>query len=388
MVPRRISSKAGLISHESMVQAENGLYWFGNDGIYYSDSQKVFKVTSHLTRRYKTYIDTLNGKNRKIKGRFNEAERCIYWTVSLTTKGIGSEECDGMWCLDLTKGISEEMTCYFWRGGDSFFPTSIEYHNGDLYRGDKLGYVLRFTPDSLTDPKIDTAVSPSLWNTETILWKYTSIASNFGSSFSRKISNKVLISCKNETNLSMAVTAINDDGRRERTFTPIRWRRNFTWGDEEFIWGDPLFRWVYGGSIEIDRRFPAKGLRYNYLQLRIENDYTNITNSDLKGAATVDAVAKTMVLNTIGKTFGDNSVDYYVYLEQDLYLKPYKILAVSGNTVTLEDVANTLVSGSWKWQIKGYRKDERINLLGYSISWAYTSRSNDTYNTGEAGSLV
>lgn len=387
MIHRRISDHAGCISHESMVQAEGGLFWFGNDGIYTTDANKVFKVTSHLTSRYKTYLATLAGKNRKIKGVYNEAERCIFWTISIEEKSPGDEECDALWVLDLSKGISSEMTCYFWRGGDSFFPTAVAYHNGVLYRGDKLGYVLYFSEDELNDPKIDVAAAVADWSEETIRWKYTSVASNFGSSFARKIANKVLFSCKNETNLSLAVTAINDDGKLERPFTPIRWRRNFVWGDEEFVWGDPNFRWAYGGTIEVDRRFPSGGLRFNYLQLRFENDFSNITNSDLKGTVTVDSVAATANLDSVGKVFASNSVDYYMYLEHDGYTEGYKILSVSTDTVTLEDTNGTLVSGTWEWQIKGYRKSERINLIGYSISWAFTSRSHDTYNSGEIGSL-
>jgi hypothetical protein len=389
MFHRRISDHAGCISHESFVQAEGGLFWWGVDGIYYTEGFKCIKVTDHLDERYKTFLATLGTQQRKVKGVYNDFERCIVWTASTTSKGLNLEECDAVWVLDLSWGISNEMTSYLWQGQTTFFPTSLVLFNNELYRADKFGYVLRFDYDVFTDPKIIPGQPINTWFEESIIWTYRSVASNFGTSFARKIANKVLISCKNETNMSMAITAINDDGKLSRKLTPLRWRRNFTWGDEDFVWGDPDFIWYYGGTIELDRRFPAKGLRYNFLQLEMTNDFTNILNSDLAGLVTINGTANTATLvNAASGDWPSQAVDYVLYLENDNYTRGYKITSRSNDTVVLEDVNNALADGNWKFQLKGYKKNEIINLLGYSISWALTSRSYDTFNQGDSGGLT
>ncbi len=387
MAHRRISDHAGCISHESFVQAEGGLFWWGVDGIYYTEGFRVMKVTDHLNKRYQTYVATLNGKERKIKGVFNPLTRMIHWTVSTTSKASGSEDCDAIWSVDLQWGVSQNMSCFIWKGGDSFLPVSLEVHNKALYRGDRFGYVLKFSEDVTTDPAIIPTEDPDTWTEDTIIWKLRSIASNFGTSFVRKVANRVLISSRNETNVSIQVTAINDDGKLTRPITPIRWRRNFTWGDEEFVWGDESFAWYYGGTIEVDRRFPAKGFRFNYLQLEITNAYINIINSDLYGEATFDATTKEITLVDPSAIWPMNAVGYYVYHAADNYFMGFKILSRTDTTLVVEDLSGLLRAGQYRWQIKGYRKNEILNLLGYSISWALVTRSHDKYNAGDDGGL-
>ena len=388
MTHRRLSDHAGCISHDSFVQAEGGLFWFGNDGIYFTEGFRCLKVTDHLNRTYKSFVDTLVEKKRKIKGVYNEYTRTIYWTISTEAKASGSEECDAIWGLDLQYGVSPEMTSWLWKGESTFYPTAITVHNGTLYRGDRYGYVLYFDEDVLTDPKIVAAGDPDDWYQETIIWRYNSVASNFGSSFVRKTANKVLVSAKNETNVSIGITAINDDGKINRELTPIRWRKNFTWGDDEFIWGSSEFVWYYGGTIEVDRRFPARGLRFNYLQLEITNDFTNIVNSDIMGEVVIDASANTATLvDTSDNPWPSQAVDYYLTLEHDGYETEYLVTARTDSVLTLQDVNNTLRDGTWAWQLKGYRKGEVLNLIGYSISWASLTRSHDTYNVGDNGGL-
>jgi hypothetical protein len=388
MVHKRIADTEGCISHESFVQAEESLFWFGNDGICYSDGNKVYTVTNHLKKRYARFVATLMGKNRKIKGAYDESAQRIHWTISTVNKATGQEECDAIWCLDLQWGINPEMCCYLWTGGEAFFPTSVVYHNKVLYRGDRAGYVLFFDEDIATDPKIIAGEAVATWYQETIIWTWRSCASNFGTSFVRKMANKILISAKNETNVSIGIRAINDDGRVTRELNPIRWRKNFTWGDEDFVWGDPDFVWYYGGTIEVDRRFPAKGLRFNYIQIEITNSFSNILNSDVQGNCIVSGALNTATLvDTVNGDWPSQSVDYFLYLEHDNYQRAYKIISRTDDTIVVQDVNNTLMDGEWKWQIKGYRKNEILNLVGVSISWAALTRSHDTGNAGDLGGL-
>jgi hypothetical protein len=390
MTHKRISDHAGCISNDSFVQAEGALFWAGVDGFYYTDGFRVLKITDHLNKTYASFIANFRANTNRIKGVYNPITRMIHWTFSSTPKGVGQEECDILWSVDLQWGISQNMPFHIWKGSERFQPSAIAFHLGNLYRGDKTGFVLKFDPLAVTDPKIDATVNPEDWVVEPIIWLYRSISTNFGTSFVRKIANKLLISAKNISNVSIAATAINDNGKLFRELEPIRWRKNFMWGDDEFYWGNPLCTWSYGGLIESDRRLPSGGLRFDYLQLELTNSFTNIVNSDSFGLTTIDATAKTATLVDLTKFWPTQAVDYYLYFENDNYVKGFKIIErVSDTVVLLSDIHDEMTSGvSQKWQIKGYKKGEILNLLGYNLSWAMTSRSHEMFNLPDRGTIA
>lgn len=380
----RISDSAGCVSHSSFVQTEQGLFWAGNDGFYYSDGNKVFKISTHLNARYKERLASFRERTYRIQGKYDPLSELIYWTFSRTTQGTGEEECDTIWVCDLKYGISKEMCMYTWLGQDSFLPSAIEMHDKELYRGDHFGYVLQFSADYVTDDRVDPDTDADEWLQETIMWRYRSSAQNFGTSNARKIANKILISAKNETNVSVKITALNDDSKIIRTLEPIRWRRNFTWGDEEFTWGDPTFAWFTGGLIEQDRRFPARNLRFNYLQIQFENDLSNIVNSNGLGTSTVNGTTKVVTLDDgVDVDWPLQSVDYVLYFDFDDYVQGFPILERTADTVTVYDPGGLLQTGTFEWQLKGYKKGEIFNLNEYSISWALTSRSHDMFNRSD-----
>lgn len=394
MFHRRLSDHAGCISHDSFVQAEGSLFWFGEDGIYHTEGYKCTKVTDHLNDRYKRFKETLAGKTRKIKGVYNPYMRLIFWTISTKAKITGQEDCDALWALDLSRGISDEMPSFIWNGYSTFNPTAICMYRSALHRADKFGYVLRFNEDVVTDPKIVAGTDPTTWFQETILHRWTTISSNIDSSSTRKIANKLLVDFKpeatllNTTTVSLDINAVNDNGALVRPFKPIRWRKGFIWGGEDYIWGDPDFVWYYGGVVSVDRRFPAKGLRFNYLQIDIKAGFTNIVNSDIIATATIDSVAKTITLDDLTKKWPSQAVDYIIELEHNNFTEQYLITDRTDTVLTVNDPLNNLIDGSYRWRIKGYKKGEKINLVGMSISWAPTSRSHDTFNTSESGDLA
>lgn len=389
MIHKRISDHAGCISNDSFVQAEGSLFWAGVDGFYYTEGFRVLKISDHLNKTYADFIATFRTNTKRIKGCYNPRTREIHWTFSQTAKGVGQEECDIVWSVDLKWGISENMSFHIWKGTERFQPTALVIHNNELYRADKTGFVLKFTANAVTDPKIDATALPEDWEVETIIWKYKSTSSNFGTSFVRKISNRILLEAKNIANVSIALTIINDDGKILREVEPIRWRRNFTWGDDEFVWRDPTCTWFYGGLIETDRRLPSGGLRFDFLQLEITNHFTNVVNSDSFGLCTINAAAKTATLVNVLEFWPTQAVDYYIYFENDNYAKGFKITdRVSNTVVKFSDILNEATTGvSKKWQIKGYKKGEILNLLGYNLSWAMTSRSHGMFNETDRGTV-
>lgn len=380
-LPVRISDTAGCISNLSIVQAENGIYWFGNDGVYATDGYQTMKISDGNNENYKAFIEASTQVNR-IYGRFDEKERRIYWAIQRDSASLDN---DSFLVLDLRNGPSPDMPFYTF-SGDSFRPSAIEFFNKQLYRADTRGYVFIHDDTHTTDPKVDTNESPDDWVRETIIWTYESINYNFGQTALRKYVTKILLTASNRNNTSIQITATNDDGKKIRELKQIRWRRNFVWGDEDFVWGSEDCVWNAVGLIEQWRRMPAKGLRLSYLQVKISNAFSVIVNSDTIGTSTFDNTAKTITLDdAVDQDWPTDSVDYVIKTEVDNYQREFIVSERTPNTLTVLDPDNMLPMGSLKWELYGYKKGEPLNLLSYNLYWDANSDKQLTFEAGQDG---
>jgi len=381
MNPIRISDTAGCVSNLSIVQAENGVFWAGNDGFYYTDGYQTIKISDNINTRYKNLLGEQTQRNR-IYGKFDELNRRILWGIQSDS---GSLDNDSSIVLDLRWGIKPKSVFTTW-SGNSFMPTAFEFFNDSLYRADTRGYVFIHDSDTLTDPKIDTAADAEDWNRETIIWTYQSININFGGTFFRKIPTRILLTAANRADTTIQISAINDDGKMTRNLNVIRWRRNFTWGDQSFVWGNEDCVWNATGLIEQWRRFPARGLRVSYVQMVITNGFSAITNSDTDGNATFNGAANTATLDNVTLAWPEDAVDYFIYTEADDYTQGFLITTRNSDTVvTVTDPNNVLPNGSLQWVIRGFKKGEPLNLLAYNIHWQDISQTQETFETGSSG---
>lgn len=375
--PVRISDTAGCISHLSIVSAEGQVFWAGTDGFYTSDGYKVQKISDKLNSRYKAMLNEIVDQKR-IEGKFDPENRKIIWTVQQDSASL---ENDSMFVLDLRWGIRPNST-FTTYSGESFRPASIELYDGKLYRADDNGYVYFHDTDTLTDPRVDVNTAAADWELETIIWNYVSCNYNFGSSFHRKKPTRILLTARNISNTSIQISSIDDDGKRERQLREIRWRRNFTWGDVNFVWGSLDCVWKSYGVIEQWRRFPARGLRLSYCQIKITNAYSIVTNSDLLGTATFNNATNEV---TLVNDWPDDAVDYYISTEDDDYTREFRVTSKTTNVLTVIDSTNDLPTGVFKWVLKGYKKAEPLNLLGYVIHIANEDQMQLTYESGDDG---
>lgn len=373
----RISDTAGCISNNSCVQAENGLFWFGNDGVYYTDGYQVQKISGDNNEFYKDILRNTTQATRVI-GRFYEKERLIIWSIQTDS---ANQDNDSFLILDLKWGISENCTFTTWSGA-SFRPSAIEIFNQEIYRGDIRGFIFKHQQNLTTDKKINIYIQPNTWVDETIIWNITTINYNFGSSFFRKYPTRVMLTASDSGNTTIQINAINDAGKSIRACKPIRIRRNLVWGDDDFVWRVTDLVWRGSGFIEQWRRFPANSLRLSYLQLEITNGFSDITNSDTLGEANFDSVAKTATLSGVFQ-WPEESEDYFIYLENDNYTKGYLIAERTSDTViTLLDPLDELpATGDYKWVIRGFKKSEGLNLLGINIHWMNISQSQKAYDS-------
>jgi len=372
----RISDNAGLISNSSVVACEGSVFFFGNDGVYTSDGYKCMKVSDQLNARYKDFIKNTT-KQSRIIGKFFEKERLIVWAMQTNSANLDN---DAFLVLDLKWGISSEMTFTTW-SGKSFRPSAIEVFNNEIMRGDTRGFILKHKENLLSDPKINIYKSASDWISETIVWTIKTIHYNFGGTFFRKMPTRVLLTIANSGNTTVQINAIRDDGRNNSACKPIRVRNDFVWGDDEFVWRTSTFIWRGAGLIEQWRRFKAKALRLATLQLVITNGFSEITNSDTLGLATISGAGNTATLTAPNK-WPLNCEDYYLATEVDGYVKEYLIDSrISDTQISIIDPLNDFPSGSKKWVIRGKKKGEKLQLLGFNIHWANVSQTQETYDS-------
>lgn len=388
MTAERISDTAGCVSAQGAVKALDGVFWAGLDGIYYTDGYQVQKLNQDYDKTYKTFVT--NGgtpdtaRSDRIQGKYDQKKNRIVWTIQTT--GTDVNMC---YVLDLNWGVRANATFTTLSGGDSFSPTAIEYYNGDLIRCDSRGYVLIHKDTLKSDLKIDVNISPANWVKKTIIYNHESISYNFGTSFTRKYVTGINVTCESSTNLSLQLISNNDDDKVISDLLPIRFRGVVTWGDEDIYWGDTSLTWNQAGLINEKRKMPHGSLRCNYKSIKFTNAKVVIISSDTIGTADVNSAAKTATLTNLAQyDWPSSSVDYFISFQDDGYVKEYVITSRTDDVVTYQDLSNTThtLTGQ-KWVIRGYPKDEVLNLLNYAIHYELFGKTQHTYQSSESGEV-
>lgn len=376
LLAQRIDDTVGCLANSSIVQTPEGLFFFGEDGVYWTNAVEVRKISDHFNETYKTWINP-DDKVKYIQGTYDRKERLVLWAFQ---KEENNGDADTLLVLHLRFPLGEGAFST-WSGGSNFSASALCLYQGRLIRGDKRGYVFRHTPQVYTDPLVDTEEDPADWRTAAIIPDYISVATNFGTNYVKKWVPSILMQAKNITNLSIQIESINDDGRRTQQLAPIRFRGNLVWGAADAVWGDPNVLWDFSGVIEEKRRFPSGGLRCSYKQVRITTADVVITSSDLIGSALVSGSSAMLLSNT----WPTDVLDYVIAFESDGYVRELPIITRSDDTLILDDGGSPPTAGTWKWVIKGKPKGEQLSLIGYTISAAMLTQSHNTFTKGESG---
>jgi hypothetical protein len=292
MVAQRISESANCISSQSVVQTVEGVFWAGQDGIYFTDGYNVIRLNEDYDKTWASWVGTATQQAR-IYGSYDSKKRRIWWTV----QSEDGSDCDGCYVLDLNvpQPVRPKATFTTASGtNDSFAPTALEFVSGTMYRADTRGYLFAHSDTVYTDPKVDVAVAATSWETTLLRPDFISGAWSFGTTYMRKFVPRVNVIAQDDTNLSLQIVSINDDSAAGIDLKPIRFRGNMTWGDPDVLWEDSELDWNRGGIIDEERRFPSRALRCQYKQIQLTTAYVAIASSDILGTAVVDSLAKTV----------------------------------------------------------------------------------------------
>lgn len=381
-----VSDTVGCISNDSIIQSQKGICFAAEDGFYYTDGYTFTRVSDNKTTSYAGLVaagGTVSAalRQKRITGAYDKLSDRYYWAVQ---SDDDSTDNDAIWVFDANFGIKTDGCFTTHASGVDYNPTALAFVGGNLLRADKNGYLFRHSTELYTDLVIGSPAAAATWTTKAVPYTYTSCAYTFGTEDQKKYVTRMLLSCDNETNLSLQVSGCNNDSGAWHDLKEIKYRGNILWGDADVLWGDETAVWNSTGAIIGERRFPAGSLRCIFKQIRFQNSVTIVGRSDDYEAATVSKSGKTAYFPTL--TWATNCENYALYFEWDGYTEAFPIVSRTSDTLTLEDTAAHLRDGSWKWEMKGYRKSERIIMSSYLIGYELFQQGINGWQKTEDGS--
>lgn len=376
-----VSETVGCISNDSIIQSQRGVCFAAEDGFYFTDGYNVTKLSANRNETYPQLVSDESTvdqdlRRSRMQGAYDKKNDSYYWTVQSDDLATDNDQ---IWVFDARWGIKEEGCFTHWIG---ISPTAIAFVDNVLLRASG-GFVFMHTASLLSDPVAGVAALAAEWPTTAVEYNYTSCAYAFGSEDTTKWIPRLLVACTNETNLSLQIASCNNDSANWSDLKEYRFRGNVTWGDIDVIWGDPALVWNFSGSLLIERRFPAGGLRCIYKQIRLTNSETTIIRSDDYEQATASISGATLALAT--EEWPTDCEGYSIYFEWDSYATGFEILTRTDSTLTLDNGSALLRDGTYKWIMRGKRKTERISLDSYTISVEMMGNTTLGYQSGQDG---
>jgi len=320
-----IANTVGAVNHRGIVQVEGGLYFAGNDGIYFTDGFQVRKLTEQLEDFYAAFVKT-DAQRRRVYGTYDPINRRVWWSMT-SNEDIG--ENDICLVLDTTKGLRATSSFTVIKGNNQEFqPAALLFRNEDLLRGDRNGYIFQHEPRLRSDPKKDLALTdPTDWTTAAIKWDIKSLNIPFGSTVVKKWVPRMNFTARDAGDLSIGITSINDNTKQSNPRDILH--RLTRWGDPTGLLTGPGWVQTWRDSIEgiVDqwRHFPAKNLRCEYKQMEFKNADAAIVNSDTYGLATIDSTSKIIELDNNLSSWPKNPEDYRIAFEGDSFVQEFLV---------------------------------------------------------------
>jgi hypothetical protein len=383
---RLITDSVGALSHSSIVNTKDGVFFAGPDGFYATDGFKARKVSIDLNH---TYAALANKSD--ISGTYDKLNNRVLWS---TKRDSANTYNDSIFIAHLENPTEKQGFAFsFFDGGrdiENFFLGGIGFdndgNNNDLLRVDPDGYLIYHNEAFTDDCFVVNTKTPDLWDTQTIIYDIDTVAMDMGNSKSRKWIPKVNVNARNVSALSLQISSANDNTNIYEELNRIIDQSNVAWGDPTVIWGDDSVLWNLLPIISQWRYFPAsrQAIRCMYKQLRFTNAYIEIDDEANIGNCSVDSASSTIsLLSYPTNSWIDESVNYFISFAHENYEFEYKITSISDGDLVVSDSSNTLTSStSTAWRIRGYKKGETLNLSNYVLSYAPITM---TQVTGQGG---
>ncbi len=375
----KIANSVGMASHQSCVVVDEGCYFAGTDGFYFTNGFNCQKISGDFNTTYQTLVSTVD-KARNIVGTLDPLNNEIHWACRQAS-GDGAN--DSTFIYNLKKKAFTTAS-----GSASYAPTAICFFDKQLIRGDSRGYVFKHDPSYTSDPVVDVNVAASLWATRHRHVTVKTVATDCGLPNTKKWGGKVTVHAENEGDLGVQLSSINDRSTEAQALRPIRAIVDVTWGDPLINWDDPEVYWNAKEDFKETRRFPsAGGLRFKTKQIQLESAKLAVWNSDNAGTATVDGAANTVTLDDSATyDWPTDCVGHVIAFAGDDYVTEYEITARAANVLTVADAGNVLPSAAaTAWVIRGYPKDMTLHLTGIEFTYKPLTGFNPGFQGGNQG---
>ena len=461
VVADKISSETGCISHNSMVQVADGLYFCGIDGFYYTNGQTVQKISTHLSKTYYRLTQAVSevsnqsfgsiktsygqkytvGENQEISGTYDKINNRVLWTflggteVLALEKGFGINEkmvFMGPWKLPTSRQSDVS-------GNESVYARAITTFKNKIIRTDNLGNIFQLEDGVASDPRPYSLSSNPATNwlaadRYPILYRLRTQASYLGgtmltkyvtrmSAIFKRASDSFATATFFDRNLDVQITSINDKGRVVQDLKPIHYstERDAVYLKSKMQASGGYSNLIknYGSNdtsahsqfdkdselIKITRRFVAKGLRCIAKALEFKPALKLVAKSDDFEPVVYNGSAASLttflwskftytgpVITTkqgVIQSVDHSAEGYYLTLEFDNYKALYPVSSVSGSGDTLSLSAPYLnytgvlaPSGTYKWKLYAFPKNQFFGLCGYTISFTPFIAAGDFYKEG------
>lgn len=387
----RVSDNVGCISGASIVQTEAMLFFAGNDGFYATDGYNTQKISHQLDETYQS-MTRVDAQKTRIQGVYDRLNRRVYWIAQPNETDTDPTI---LYSFELAFGIKDDGVFTTWSNGSSFRPSAITFFEGALWRGNSFGQIFYHSTDFKTDPNTDDqSIPPSLWSRLHIPYDYRSASLDYNTTYKGQWATRVHLMGKNVGNAGVEIRAIREnDYENAKALAPIVYDRNVLWGDPNATWDDDDCVWSYDGTVDFWRRMPSGRMRSQFRQIQIRPLYMAVYKSDDYpdgSLVTVDATLKTIEIQTPGTNtdivWPLDVKGMNLKLGTDGYYFEYPIIAVSGNTITVDDPDDRLVSAiNQEWEIWGYMKEQRLSITSYDIRFGYLGQRGHASEAGEGG---
>ena len=356
---RNTIADIGCLSNASIVTTQDFAYWFSESGIYKTDGFNHSKLTSHLDMTYQVWTENLS-KQRKIFGTYDNVNQRVYWTVS-----VNEDDNDTIVIYDeLSGGFST------WSSEGDMQPSTMIFKDQSLIRLDTDGYIFHHKNDYYSDLKKDYDTSPGEWSQKVIPYEWKHVAWDFGDSDKVKWIPKVSVFGRPSSNVSMEIRAYREGSPSYDRLSPIKFNPLVIWGDPSVLWGDNSVRWNSIDYLNVTKRMNRRSLRSTHMQLAIGP-------ADVKIASSVEDTGSYISVNSNSKVVSLVDPSTYAFplnLEYNYILingKDYIIQSGTEDALVLIDTRNSLVDGTYKWEVRGTDKTQRPHISGVSATYEF-----------------
>lgn len=345
---RAVHQTAGCISANSIVQAEDAIYWLGNDGVYMIDSRgTVKKISKHINDYYLRCIQRTHPRVlQKTSGTYDREQRRIYWNLS--ENGL-SDEC---LYVNLRTSTSEAGAFFQYTNVPSNQLMFWEHGQSLLRFDDETGSVFRHFPNVLNDLIKDSTRSFGDWKRSIVPAKIKLPIIDFGASNQEKWVYYYTVEPINMGRAVMQPKIFKDGRPHSVDLTQIDSLSNWHWGDKNLIWGVSDFVFGQGGLKTFKRKTPSRYFRSFRTQFELEPARITLASSSIYGKAQVHSDLG--FIQVRGYNFPLPVETYALEIEQ-FENTLFRVLSVDGDKLYFDAAdASVLSTLESSWKIVGF----------------------------------